>query len=101
MLFSDTHLEVGGPVYTPSSTICFTTKQFLKDFAWPGTRFAPEQVILVRPAPRNAAGKGRTFRVVEVFGNVRIVGYGLVQFGVLVTSAPPDEGDVALHTEDL
>ena len=35
LLVADTHLEAGGPVYTPSSTVCFTTKQHLKDFTWP------------------------------------------------------------------
>ena len=101
LLVSDTHFGEGGPVYTPSSTICFTTKQPLRDFVWPGADFAPQQVILLRPAPRNAAGKSKTFRVFEVLRNVRIAEYGLVQLGVLVTNVLPNEGDVFLRTEDL
>ena len=85
----DTHFEKGGPVYTPSSHICFATTQPFRDFVWPGEGYAPQQVPLGRPAPPNAAGKGKTFRVIEVLRNVNVAEYGQVQLGVLATNVLP------------
>ena len=58
LLVTDTHFEARGPIYTPSSSVCFTTKQPFKDFTWPGTTFAPEQVCLLRPAPPQRGRQG-------------------------------------------
>ena len=32
LAFADTHYEAGGPIYTPGSDICFTTRKPLRDF---------------------------------------------------------------------
>ena len=96
----DIHFEMGGPVYTPSSGICFTTKEPLRDFEWPRAGYAPQQVLLNRPAPRNAAGKSQVYRVIEVLCNVNIVEYGQVQFGVLATNVLPRDGYSSLNNAD-
>ena len=97
----DTHFEIGGPVYTPSSHICFATWQPLRDFEWPGEGYAPQQVLLGRPAPRNAAGKGKAFRVIEVLRNVNVAEYGQIQLGVLATNVLPIEGFASLNNADV
>ena len=96
----DIHFEMGGPVYTPSSGICFTTKDPLRYFEWPRAGYAPQQVLLNRLAARNAAGKGKVFRVIEVLCNVNIVEYGQVQFGVLATNVLPIDGYSSLNNAD-
>ena len=58
LLVTYIHLEAGGHIYTPSSTVCFTTKQLLTKFIWPGASFAPEQVCLLRPAPPQRGRQG-------------------------------------------
>ena len=58
-------------------------------------------VVLLRLAPRNAAGKGKTFRVIEVLRNVRVAEYGLVHLGVLATNVLPIEGYASLSIVDV
>ena len=58
-------------------------------------------MLLGRPATRNAAGKGKVFRVIEVLRNVNVAEYGQIQFGVLATNVLPIEGYTSLNNADV
>ena len=101
LAFVDVHLEMGGPVCTPSSLQCLKTRKPLPDFEWPGAGFAPQQVLLNNPAPRNAAGKSKVFRVIEVVRDINVVEYGHIQLGVVATNSFPTAGYMCLNNADV
>lgn len=101
LAFVDVHLEMGGPVYTPSSQYFFKTRKPLRDFQWPAADYPPQQVLLNNPAPRNVAGKGKSFRVIEVLREINVVEYGHIQLGVVATNSLPIVGYNGFNNTDV
>ena len=101
LAFVDVHLEMGDPAYTPASQHSFKTRTPLRDFQWPAADYAPQQVLLNNPAPRNTAGKGKTFRVIEVVREFNVVENGHIQLGVVATNSLPTAGYNGLNNTDV